>query len=121
VTIECWLTQNQGNGWAEAWDFGNNGSQNFALITDPDDNDGKAEVAFNPNQDNIELDTTTAFPNNSEQYVCVTYNNSTLTGDIYTNGVLDASQVYPNAVFAPGDSVYAPATLAARVARPKIC
>jgi uncharacterized protein YjdB len=111
VTVECWLTQNQGNVWAEAWDFGNNDNQNFALIPDPGDNNGKLEVAFNPDADNIELDTATAFPNNSEQYVCVTYNNSTLIGDLYTNGVLDASQVYPNAIFAPGDTVYAPGSI----------
>jgi uncharacterized protein YjdB len=108
LTVECWVTQNQGNVWAEIWDFGNNGNQNFALIPDPGDNNHNLEVAFNPDQDNIELDTPTAFPNNSEQYVVVTYNNSTLTADLYTNGVLDASQVYPNAIFAPGDSVYAP-------------
>ncbi len=111
ITVECWLTQNQGNGWAEAWDFGNNGNQNFALITDPDDNAGKMEVAFNPNQDNIELDTATAFPNNAEQYVCVTYNNSIQIGNLYTNGVLDAAQAYPYDVFAPGDFVYAPGSI----------
>jgi uncharacterized protein YjdB len=111
LTVECWVTQNQGNGWAEIWDFGNNDNQNFALIPDPGDNNGKLEVAFNPDADNIELDTATAFPNNSEQYVCVTYNNSTLIGDLYTNGVLDASQVYPNAIFAPGDTVYAPGSI----------
>ena len=111
ITVECWLTQNQGNGWAEAWDFGNNGNQNFALIPDPDDNGNRMDLAFNPDADNIELDTPTVFPNNSEQYVCLTYNNSTLTADLYTNGVLDASQVYPNAVFAPGDTVYAPGSI----------
>ena len=35
ITVECWVTQNQGNGWAEVWDFGNNGNQNFALIPYP--------------------------------------------------------------------------------------
>jgi len=95
VTVECWLTQNQGIGWAEAWDFGNNGNENFALIPDPDDNNSKLEAAFNPNANNIELDTPTAFPNGAEQYVVVTFNNSTLIGDLYTNGVLDASQAYP--------------------------
>ncbi len=111
VTVECWVTQNQGNVWAEIWDFGNNGNENFALIPDPNDNGSHNEVAFNPNQDNIELDTATAFPNNSEQYVCVTYNNFTRAGILYTNGVVDASQAYPYAVFAPGDSVYAPGSI----------
>jgi uncharacterized protein YjdB len=111
ITVECWVTQNQGNGWAEIWDFGNNGNENFALIPDPDNNAGHMEVAFNPNNDNIELDSATAFPNNSEQYVCLTYNNSTLTGVLYTNGVVDATQAYPYAVFAPGDTVYAPGSI----------
>ena len=102
VTIECWVTQNQGNAWAEIWDFGNNGNQNFALIPDPVDNNGHLEVAFNPDANNIELDTATAFPNGVEQYVVVTYNNSTLKGEIYTNGILDAVQSYPNTSYAPG-------------------
>jgi uncharacterized protein YjdB len=111
ITVECWVTQNQGTGWAEAWDFGNNGNQNFALIPDPDDNNGHLEAALNPNNDNIELDSATAFPNNAEQYVCLTYNNSTQQGSLYTNGVLDATQAYPYAVFAPGDFVYAPGSI----------
>jgi hypothetical protein len=111
ITVECWLTQNQGIVWAEAWDFGNNGNENFALITDPEDNNGNLEVALNPDNDNIELDTPTPFPNNAEQYVVVTYNNSTQLGSIYTNGVLDATQAYPYAVFSPGDFVYSPGSI----------
>jgi uncharacterized protein YjdB len=111
LTVECWVTQNQGNGWAEIWDFGNNGNENFALIPDPDNNNGNMEVAFNPNNDDIYTASAAAFPNNSEQYVCLTYNNSTLIGSLYTNGVLDASQVYPNAVFAPGSTVYSPGSI----------
>ena len=42
------MTQNQGNEWSEAWDFGNNGNQNFGLITDPGNNHGDMEVAFTP-------------------------------------------------------------------------
>ena len=55
------------------------------------------------------------FPNNSEQYVACTYNNSTLTGTLYTNGVLVATQTYPNTY------LLLPATSEARAARPRIC
>ncbi len=26
ISVECWLTQNQANTWAEPWDFGNDGT-----------------------------------------------------------------------------------------------
>jgi hypothetical protein len=111
ITVECWLTQDQGIGWAEAWDFANNVNQNFALIPDPDNNNGDLEVVINPNNDDIYTASDSVFPNNVEQYVCVTYNNSTLLGSIYTNGVLDVSQAYPYDTFAPGDFVYAPGSM----------
>jgi hypothetical protein len=96
------LTENQANTWAELWDFGNNGNQNFALIPDPGNNNGDMEVAFNPNNDDIYLASASSFPSNTAQYVVVTYNNSTLIGSLYTNGVLDAAQTYPNSTYSPG-------------------
>jgi len=72
LTVECWTTQNQGNNWAEIWDFGNNGSQNFALIPYPVNNNNNMEVAFTPNGGEVDLQSSIFFPNNSEQYVCVT-------------------------------------------------
>jgi uncharacterized protein YjdB len=102
LTVECWLTENQANTWAELWDFGNNGNQNFALIPDPGNNNGDMEVAFNPNNDDIYLASASSFPSNTAQYVVVTYNNSTLIGSLYTNGVLDAAQTYPNSTYSPG-------------------
>ena len=50
----------------------------------------------------IILSSACCFPNGSEQYVAVTYNNSTLAGSLYTNGVLDATHAYPNTTYAPG-------------------
>jgi hypothetical protein len=102
VTVECWLTQNQGNGWAEAWDFGIDGSHNFALIPDPDNNNHNMSVAVTPHGNEIDVQSETAFPSGAEQYVVVTFNNSTLMGDLYTNGVLEASQQYPDATYTPG-------------------
>ena len=52
VTVECWVTQNQGNGWAEIWDFAVNDNVNFGLIPLPG-NGPDMEVADNPNNDDI--------------------------------------------------------------------
>lgn len=109
ITVECWATQNQANTWAELWDFGNNGNQNFALIPAPGNNNGDMSVAFTPDLAEHDLTTSTKFPNGTEEYVCVTYNNYTLAGDIYTNGVLDATTTFPNTSYSPsaiaGDGV----------------
>jgi hypothetical protein len=103
LTVECWLTESQANTWAEAWDFGNNGSQNFALIPHPGNNNNDMSVAFTPNGGEIDVSTASLFPTNVEQYVCLTYNNSSLMANLYTNGVLDATQTFPNSSYAPGN------------------
>jgi hypothetical protein len=102
LTVECWVTQNQGSTWAEIWDFGNNGSQNFGLIPYPNNNGHKMEVAFTPNGGEQDLQSAVMFPNNSEQYICVTYNASSLVGNLYTNGTLVASLALPNGTYTPG-------------------
>jgi len=102
LTVECWVTQNQGNTWAELWDFGNNGSQTFGVIPYPANNGNNLEVAFTPNGGERDLQSTVAFPNSSEQYVAVTYNNFTLTGNLYTNGTLVATTTLPNTSYCPG-------------------
>jgi hypothetical protein len=102
LTIECWVTQNQGNNWAEIWDFGSSGSQNFALIPYPVNNNNNTEVAFTPNGGEVDLASSILFPNNSEQYVCVTYNEANLTGNLYLNGNLVASQILPSVSYTPG-------------------
>jgi hypothetical protein len=102
LTVECWVTQNQANGWAEIWDFGVNDNENFALIPYPENNNNNLEVAFNPNNNDIYTASSDLFPNNSEQYVCLTYNNFSLTGNLYTNGALVATQMYPDTTYCPG-------------------
>ena len=102
ITVECWVTQNQANNWAEIWDFGVNNNENFALIPYPLNNNNNTEVAFNPNNNDIYTASGSEFPNNSEQYVCLTFNSGSLTGDLYTNGLLDATQAYPNNSYSPG-------------------
>ena len=102
LTVECWVTQNQANNWAEIWDFGSSSTQNFALIPCPENNSNNMEVAFTPDGNEVDMQSSILFPNNSEQYVCVTYNYENLTGDLYLNGKLVASQVLPSASYTPG-------------------
>jgi hypothetical protein len=102
VSVECWVTQNQGNSWAEIWDFGSSGSQNFALIPYPVNNNNQMEVAITPAGSEVDMQSSILFPNNSEQYVCVTYNYANLTGNLYLNANPVASQVFPSASYTPG-------------------
>ncbi len=101
VTVECWVTQNQANTWAEIWSFGvNGGSVNFALI--PSSPTPNMRVAFTPNGNERDIIAAGPLPSGSEQYVAVTYDNSNLTGSLYTNGALYASTVLPSAAYSPG-------------------
>lgn len=102
VTIECWATQNAANTWAEIWNFANDGSHTTGLIPEAADDASHMEVALQPNGNNVNMQSTVTFPNGSEQYICSTYNNSTLTGDLYDNGALVATASYPNTSYAPG-------------------
>jgi uncharacterized protein YjdB len=105
VTVECWATQNQGNGWATIWDFANNNNVNFGLIPFPENNNNNMEVAVNPNNNDIYTASSLAFPNGSTptQYVSFTFDNSALVGKLYTNGTLIATQSYPDHTYCPGN------------------
>ena len=105
ITVECWATQNTANGWAELWDFGNDAgggiNQNFAFIPYPQDNGTHMEVPFEQNADGVNLQSSVSYPNGSEQYVCLTYNDLTLAANLYTNGALVATTTLPNSSYAP--------------------
>jgi len=73
------------------------------LIPYPENNNNNLEVAFNPNNNDIYTASSGLFPIGSERYVCLTYNNFTLTGNLYTNGVLVATQTYPDNTYCPGN------------------
>jgi uncharacterized protein YjdB len=104
LTVEVWVTQNQGNEWATVWDFGVNGNENFELCPVPASgrNNGNMISAFTPNGNEVDVNTPTPFPNGVQQYVSETFNYATLTASIYTNGTLDASAVLPNNTYRPG-------------------
>lgn len=104
ITVECWVTQNSARTWAEIWSFGvSGGSVNFALI--PASPTPNMEVAFSPSGYSdiyVGNSSTPALPSGSEIYTVVTYDNSTLIGSLYTNGVLDATTTYASSVYSPG-------------------
>ncbi len=60
------------------------------------------EVAVTPPVGELDIRSDTAFPSGVEQYVVVTFDSSSLVGDLYTNGVLDATRTYPNTNYIPG-------------------
>src|SRR5580704_2914651 len=82
ITVECWLTDNAGGVWAEAWCFGdsaagagqppNSGTYYISLIPHSGGNDLRA--AFNNNVSEIDVagPAQTPLPLNVEEYVVVT-------------------------------------------------
>ncbi|HXC97901.1 MAG TPA: LamG-like jellyroll fold domain-containing protein, partial [Verrucomicrobiae bacterium] len=97
ITIECWLTDNAGGVWAEAWCFGDSaagpgqpptsGTSYISLIPHSGGNDLRA--AFNNNVSEIDVTgpAQTPLPLNVEEYVVVTYDAPSATAALYLNGV----------------------------------
>jgi uncharacterized protein YjdB len=105
VTVECWVEPNSVNEWAEIWDFGTSGSLNFALIQDSALNGGAGgnmRVAFTPHGNEIDIGTPAELAADSSNYIAVTYDNSTLTANLYTNAILDGTATFPNTTYSPG-------------------
>jgi hypothetical protein len=106
VTVECWATQASANQWATIWAFATQPGVNFALIPNPSpaiENNGQMVVAVNPNNNDIYTTSGVTLPNGSQQYISYTFNNSSLTAGIYTNGVLVGTQAYPDRTYCPGN------------------
>jgi len=102
LTVECWVTQNTANGWATIWDFANSGSENFEMCPFPQRGINNLDVAITPPAGEVDTVTGSTFPSGKEIYTAFTFNSSSLTGTIYTNGVLGGAQtVYPNANYIP--------------------
>ncbi|HKW28536.1 MAG TPA: LamG-like jellyroll fold domain-containing protein [Verrucomicrobiae bacterium] len=102
ITVECWVTQNTAQQWATIWDFANDGSHNFEMCPFPQRGINNLDVAITPHGNEIDTITGSLFPSGSEQYVTFTFNAPTLTGNIYVNGALAATQAYPDATYIPG-------------------
>ncbi len=103
ISVEVWVTQSAPQTWAEIWDFANNGSQNFGLIPDPQNNNNNMEVAFTPNGGEVDLQSAVSFPSGSEQYVSLTYDSGSLVANLYTNGTVVATHTYPNSTYTPAN------------------
>ncbi len=98
ITVECWLTDNGGLTWAEAWCFGdsaagpgnppNNGTSYISLI--PHSGANNFRGAFNLTPGNLEIDaidTAGSLPKNVEVYTVLTYDAASTTARLYLNGV----------------------------------
>jgi hypothetical protein len=115
VTVECWVTQAAQQTWAQLWSFGvSGGSANFGLIpvSGGTGSGVNMRVAFIPNGDGeVDIDDTAVIndanvnytlPAGPEEYVAVTYNNPTLKGNLYTNGTLVGTTIFPSSAYSPG-------------------
>ncbi len=96
ITVECWLTDNGGLTWAEAWCFGDSaadpgagptsGTAYISLI--PRSGEGDFRAAFNlTGSDEVDvIDSAGALPLGTEEYAVVTYNAADATATLYLNG-----------------------------------
>jgi len=97
ITIETWLTDNAGTTWARAWSFGGsttgpnsgNGQNNYIDLIPTAGLPGGLWTEFRQNfntQDVID-NGNVPLPTGVEQYITVTYNASSQTCTMYSNGV----------------------------------
>jgi len=105
ITVDCWLTDNAGGVWAEAWCFGdsgagpgqppNVGTSYISLIPHSGGDDLRA--AFNNSVSEIDVigPGETPLPLNVEEYVSVTYDAASATARLYLNGVQVATASVP--------------------------
>ncbi|MDR3459725.1 MAG: Ig-like domain-containing protein [Verrucomicrobiae bacterium] len=103
ITIETWLTDNEGKTWSRAWSFGGSVAAPLDFIGPQAGNyidliptagnghlwtEVKADIPHNSNND---VEGPAQLPTGSEQYVVVTYNAQNQTYTEYVNGVLAAT------------------------------
>jgi hypothetical protein len=106
ITVECWLTDNSGLVWAEAWCFGDSaagrgqppssGTSYISLIPHSGEDDFRA--AFNLDPGNLEIDVVDAagpLPLNVPEYAVVTYDAASTTARLFLNGVQVATANIP--------------------------
>ncbi len=96
ITVECWLTDNAGSVWAEAWCFGdsaagpgqppNNGTAYVSLIPHSGEDDFRAAFNLTGGDEIDVIDPTGPLPVNSEQYAVVTYDAASTSALLYLNG-----------------------------------
>ncbi len=102
ITVECWLTDNAGLVWAEAWCFGDSaagagkpptsGTFYISLIPRFSANDMRAAFTIPGNEIDIHAP---MLPMNTEEYVVVTYDTASTTARLYLNGVQQGTASVP--------------------------
>lgn len=102
LTVECWVTQNAQDTWAEIWSFNNGTSEYIGLIPYPANNNNNMSFAVR-NGTEYDAFSPIQFPVASEQYVAATFDASSLTGRLYTNGTLIAAVTVPDSTYIPGN------------------
>jgi hypothetical protein len=97
ISVECWVTDNAGSVWAEAWCFGdsaagpgqppNYGTAYISLIPHSGFDDFRAAFNSTGNDEIDVIDSAGPMPMNVEQYAVVTYDAPSATAILYLNGV----------------------------------
>jgi hypothetical protein len=110
ITVECWLTDNAGLGWAEAWCFGDSsagpgltsgGTSYISMIPTSEANGFGGpdyRAAFNltgADEDDVVEAAGNTLPLNVEEYSVVTYNFTSAIALLYLNGVVVGSNTIP--------------------------
>ncbi|HEY3854576.1 MAG TPA: LamG-like jellyroll fold domain-containing protein [Verrucomicrobiae bacterium] len=117
ITVECWLTDFEGQTWAEAWSFGDSdagpgnppggGTSYLALVPTsgangfgPVDYRAGFNLTNGPGEEDIIDSSGKTIPTNVEVYSVVTYDLATSTGTLYLNGVQVGQSTITN-IFSP--------------------
>jgi uncharacterized repeat protein (TIGR03806 family) len=97
ISVECWVTDNAGSVWAEAWCFGdsaagpgqppNSGTAYISLIPHSGEDDFRAAFNLTGGDEIDVVDPVAALPLNVEEYTVVTYDAASATARLYLNGV----------------------------------
>ncbi len=96
ITVECWVTDNAGSVWAEAWCFGDSaagpgqpptgGTAYISLIPHSGGNDFRAAFNLTGGDEIDVIDPAGPLPLNVEHYTVVTYNAANTTATLYLDG-----------------------------------
>jgi hypothetical protein len=97
ITVECWVTDNAGLVWAEAWCFGDSasgpgeapsgGTSYISLIPHSGEDDYRAAFNLTGGDEIDVIDSAGPMPTSVEEYAVVTYDAASTTARLYLDGV----------------------------------
>jgi len=102
LTVECWVTQNSQDTWAELFSFNNGTSQYFAFIPYPANNNNDMDLAFRTGNNENDVASTVLFTNAVENHITATFNVTNLQGRLFLGPNLLATAAMPNSSYVPG-------------------